>query len=600
MKHHAIMRPLLALALGALIAAPQAIADGSAAADSRDRQLQQESRSSSRQASPRSSARSSQRSARSSSPRSSSSRSARSSGSSARSQRSSGRSAQRSSSGSRSSRQATAPRSSSRPQARAQQRQSRPSRQATAPRSSSRPQARAQQRQSRPRQAPSRQAAPRQERRAAPASPRSSSRTRSRVESTPISRSASPRAERPRTVRQQRTGGRVESTPIARTERRASPRSRSVTQTRTVTQTRIDSGSTSARSPEARGLGRTRGQAINREDSRNPITLEGSGGRQNRAPQATSTSVTRSRGSSYDDRYRYRRGRGYGSFGYGYGGYGYGRGFEYGGFRRGFRTPFFSSFNRRYFSPFYSYYGSFSFCYPYWLYPSVYLQVSNYDGGAYGGGYYGSGGAYYGGDSSAYRSPGRGVGALDTDVSPEDAQIFIDGRPVGQADDFDGFPDKLWLEEGTYDVAIYHPGYKTIFRQYTIYPGQVIDIEDRMTRGEALHPDDHGPTTTARRDARIAQDREQARLADRQNRASGGERAASGRLLLDIWPSDAAVYLDGNFLGTAAEVSQLSAGLVVTVGEHSLEVTRPGFETRSVVVRVGEEERQELVIELER
>lgn len=36
-------------------------------------------------------------------------------------------------------------------------------------------------------------------------------------------------------------------------------------------------------------------------------------------------------------------------------------------------------------------------------------------------------------------------GALDFDVSPERAEIYVDGRFVGIADDYDGFPEYLWL-----------------------------------------------------------------------------------------------------------------------------------------------------------
>lgn len=222
-------------------------------------------------------------------------------------------------------------------------------------------------------------------------------------------------------------------------------------------------------------------------------------------------------------------------------------------------------------------------------------------------------------------------GALDLDVSPEKAQIYIDGDLVGVADDYDGFPTYLMLPPGTYEVAIFHPGFETIFRQYTIYPGAVIDVEDRMVRGQEVHPDDRGPYSTVNRDDRLKRNREraeEARLAaeleeqyereadsrraearsyppdgrpapaDRDSYPSQGDPAV-GRLLLDVVPPDAAVYLDGNFLGTAAEVSGMSAGLVVEPGSHSLEVTRPGYVWRQIEVSIGEGERLELALELE-
>lgn len=241
-------------------------------------------------------------------------------------------------------------------------------------------------------------------------------------------------------------------------------------------------------------------------------------------------------------------------------------------------------------------------------------------GGYYGGGYrsgryYGWGGYYggwggwwpwwyptYGGTTvimePRYRYGGGGTGALDLDVSPEKAQIFVDGEYVGRADDYDGFPTFLWLDSGTYDVGIYHEGYETIVRQYTIRPGALIDVEDQMRPGNAILPEElMTPKSTEVRDTRIQRNAEQEAAVDRAEAESDYDdqdgRSSDqqvGRLLLSLWPPDAAIYLDGNFLGTAEEIGQLSAGLVVEPGEHQLEVVRPGYGTirRSVSVPAGE------------
>ena len=200
-----------------------------------------------------------------------------------------------------------------------------------------------------------------------------------------------------------------------------------------------------------------------------------------------------------------------------------------------------------------------------------------------------------------------GWGALDLDVRPERAEIYLDGQYIGIADEYDGFPSYLWLEKGTYDLAIYLDGYETIFRQVSIYPGIVIDIGDRMRSGESIHPDDYGPTSTARRDARIERNREKeaaARADDARARevwssdspvASASDKV--GRLFISVLPSDAAVYLDGHFLGTAGEIGQLSAGMVVEPGDHVIELVRPGYETvrKDIVVPPGER----TIVELE-
>lgn len=203
-------------------------------------------------------------------------------------------------------------------------------------------------------------------------------------------------------------------------------------------------------------------------------------------------------------------------------------------------------------------------------------------------------------------SGGRDSGALDLDLTPEKAQIFVDGNFVGQADDYDGFPTFLWLPSGTYDVAFFHEGYQTIVRQYTVRPGVIIDVEDRMFPGQAVPPQElMTPKSTERRDARIERNERQEAEVERREQAAAerGEAAVPsnvGRLYLSLWPPDAAIYLDGNFLGTAEEVGQLSAGLVVEPGDHELEVVRPGYGTSRRTITVPAGERIEVKFDLDK
>ncbi len=229
--------------------------------------------------------------------------------------------------------------------------------------------------------------------------------------------------------------------------------------------------------------------------------------------------------------------------------------------------------------------------------------------GAWGGGW----GGAWGGGVSVYPNQNATHGALDLDVSPEKAEVYVDGNLVGRADDFDGFPDYLWLPKGTYDVVIYMDGYQTIARQYTIYPGMVIDVEDRMVPGASVRPEDLVSKSTVHRDERLRRDRE-AEQEWRRSRAwrdDAGEsapgrspqaldaRGEPGRLVLSVEPGDASVYLDGRFLGTADELAHLRSGLIVDPGEHRLEVVRPGKEqeARDFSVEAGAEVRIEIELE---
>lgn len=273
------------------------------------------------------------------------------------------------------------------------------------------------------------------------------------------------------------------------------------------------------------------------------------------------------------------------------------------------------------------YYGGY---YPGW----GYYWNSPWYWGFYG---YGHGYPYYGG-VTVYPNRSYGdLGALDLDLAPERAEVYVDGQRVGVADDFDGFPTFLWLEQGTYDVVFYMPGFRTLARQYSIYPGLIIDVEDTLEAGESVRPEDLPSKSHERRDARIREDRERERAyregrlrpratprpdredwrerspgaviapraeADDDDQDEDGSpsldmRGEPGTLTLRVEPEDASVYLDGRFIGTGEEISKLRSGLIVDPGAHRIEVVRPGrkSESRNFTADAGGE--VELEIELD-
>jgi len=220
------------------------------------------------------------------------------------------------------------------------------------------------------------------------------------------------------------------------------------------------------------------------------------------------------------------------------------------------------------------------------------------------------------------------MGALDLDIRPEKARVYLDGAPIGVADNFDGWPRELWLEEGTYDLVFHHEGFETIARQYTIYPGVIIAVEDRMVPGEAKLPEDLLARSSANREERLRRRLErgeepwEAGDADRMGwrdrvraeRAEAGReaprddgrqgaydaRVEPARLRLAVEPTDAAIYLDGRFLGTGDELLGAAASLMVDPGDHELEVVRPGYESKTTTFTAEAGEEVELTVELVR
>ena len=59
------------------------------------------------------------------------------------------------------------------------------------------------------------------------------------------------------------------------------------------------------------------------------------------------------------------------------------------------------------------------------------------------------------------RSTSTELGALNLVIKPKKADVYVDGRFVGRAKDFDGYPGYLWLEEGDYEITLVRDGYVT-------------------------------------------------------------------------------------------------------------------------------------------
>jgi hypothetical protein len=304
-------------------------------------------------------------------------------------------------------------------------------------------------------------------------------------------------------------------------------------------------------------------------------------------------------------------GRGHGGGGW------YGNGGYYGGYYGGYHGG--------YYSPYHNYF--------YW---GPYFGWGWWGGWWPGDGYYG----YYGGSNfpryydDRYGRYDATAGALDIDVAPGKTEVWIDGRYVGIADNFDGFPQYLWLDKGVYDLALYREGYQTIARQITVYAGTVVSIDDRMQRGESVKPQDLATKTHDRRDERIRsederreeiarrdrdnmedwRDRARRRMEDRDRYDQRGDRNERserdddqgaqdadgiGRLHLEVLPTDSSVYLDGKFVGTGVDLERLRQGLRVEPGEHRVAVVRPGHKSEEQEFTVSPGQQVDLEIELE-
>jgi PEGA domain len=269
--------------------------------------------------------------------------------------------------------------------------------------------------------------------------------------------------------------------------------------------------------------------------------------------------------------------------------------------------------------------GGGRFYYPYW--------------GAYWGGWgwYGWGGPWSYGPGQVVVVTGPGgyrsgrFAVVDTGVSPDEAEVYLDGKYIGTADDFDGFPDFLYLKPGKYHLEFRLPGYETLEKDVEVSGGQRIKVDKKLKRmpgtdklapfpskkpmpygrvfgtggvpvtPESARPaaDDDGPPVDARPamdDPRPPRGPDPRAPAD----SVAPRRGASARLRIKVTPEDAVVYLDDQYLGAGDDLAGSPRGTVMEPGWHTLTVVRPGFKTKTVDVQAKPGTPVDVVVELEK
>jgi hypothetical protein len=272
--------------------------------------------------------------------------------------------------------------------------------------------------------------------------------------------------------------------------------------------------------------------------------------------------------------------------------------------------------------------------------------------------YYGYGSPYYGYYRRGYGgSPSPDWAAIDTDISPESAYVYLDGTYIGTADDFDGHPDFLYLKRGRYRIEFRLPGFEEKRIEIQARPGMTLRLDDDLRKipgakqyGSYDDPEPKGEIRrfwAKRRDVAESVDDEDEIYGDREYRDRDRDYARDeddpdddaedelevrkedhemsdpprrepetwrestpetrrdegregARLRVRVEPADAVVFLDDRFIGTAGEIGSLSSGVSVSPGRHTVTVSRPGYKDRTVQIEVDENETKEIEVTLSR
>jgi PEGA domain len=235
---------------------------------------------------------------------------------------------------------------------------------------------------------------------------------------------------------------------------------------------------------------------------------------------------------------------------------------------------------------------------------------------------------------------------VKTDVSPEEAQVYLDGKYIGTADDFDGMPDYLYLGPGKYHLEFRLTNYETFATDLDVTRGQRVRLDRKLklqpgksaldqfppeSKGTPLgrvfskggpeaggpEAEEEAPPAPRRRPLQRAPAPRDDGWSDRDTPPPPRERISEehmdvrpeslsrhpgnrARMRFKVTPEDAAVYVDDKYLGAGEDLAANPRGIVTDPGTHSITVTRPGYKSKTVDITVRIGAPVDVVVELEK
>lgn len=192
-----------------------------------------------------------------------------------------------------------------------------------------------------------------------------------------------------------------------------------------------------------------------------------------------------------------------------------------------------------------------------------------------------------------YRYPVFDTAAsLRIQVTPREAEVYVDGYPAGTVDDFDGVFQRLRVQPGGHEITIFLDGYETVTERLYLTPGSERKLQFAMNRLRAGEQSEPPPVPSARGED-DADDVPGAAAAPRRpevERQAPPTREVPGRfgtLSIRVQPGDAEIVIDGE--RWAASSGQDRISIQLTEGRHRIEVRREGFTSfvEDVLIRRG-------------
>jgi hypothetical protein len=201
----------------------------------------------------------------------------------------------------------------------------------------------------------------------------------------------------------------------------------------------------------------------------------------------------------------------------------------------------------------------------------------------------------------AYRSYDHDEASARIEVTPRDAQVFVDGYYVGSVDDFDGIFQRLHVRAGEHTLEIFKEGYRTIRERVDFRRGETYRVKFEMeplAAGEAQPARPAPDPNAAARDERPEQARDERpdRMGAGPVPPRGSVRGEGGALAIRVQPDGATVFVNGERWDTLDGREPLIIHLAE--GTHRIEVQKEGYRAYAAEIRVRRGETVPLNISL--
>ena len=188
--------------------------------------------------------------------------------------------------------------------------------------------------------------------------------------------------------------------------------------------------------------------------------------------------------------------------------------------------------------------------------------------------------------------------AARIEVEPREAEVYLDGYLVGTVDDFDGWLQRLRVPYGEHEVQIYLRGHRTLTEKVLFRPGATVKITGALEPLPAGAPDEPRPAPApgTRAPLRDRYDRDPRMERGAPRGGASGENA--GSVAIRVQPADAEVVIDGERWDSPEGNERLI--VLLSAGEHRIEVRRDGYRPFATTVRVRQGETSPLNVSLTR